>query len=311
MSSPVECPDGGRYRHLVDIRGGERDFPLTFQDRPQRNPRLLLDIVAGQPQLRRTDFGDSAAQERPVARSSSCNRTSGSAAPSSSAASNSGWETQGSTCPCGWQSRAHSWRHGRVVLTVGWNRRVQTRSRRPFTTLHPPAEAGGVAAFPTRERNDGPRDSIRSSCRSDATLEWMRSRRQQGAVMSTVGSFVLIASRLVFVLLSLVPERAAAQPCQPVSSGIGKECFVSPPGATTTRHVRGRSGPSRGDFRLQAGDVLRLRGGIYVEPINRRQARHPIAADRHPRASRRARLHRRQPARVPDPGQRRLGARRE
>jgi hypothetical protein len=87
--------------------------------------------------------------------------------------------------------------------------------------------------------------------------------------MFAVSSLSLSATSVVLIFMVLAPPRAEAQVCQPQTSGSGRECFVSLTGSdagpgTLARPFRTIA---RGISVLQAGDVLSLRGGVYVESV--------------------------------------------
>jgi hypothetical protein len=87
--------------------------------------------------------------------------------------------------------------------------------------------------------------------------------------MSIADPALFVSASAVLALSALLAAPAGAQACQPLPSGAGKECFVSPTGhdgnpGTLLQPLRSIA---RGIAVLQAGDVLTLRGGVYVEPI--------------------------------------------
>ena len=86
--------------------------------------------------------------------------------------------------------------------------------------------------------------------------------------MLVVNSQSLVAYA-VLLFTALTPSPAAAQVCQPRPGASGKECFVSPAGNDTNPGtiLRPFRTIARGIEIVQAGDVLSLRAGVYVESV--------------------------------------------
>ncbi|MPY88606.1 MAG: hypothetical protein GEU99_11840 [Luteitalea sp.] len=91
-------------------------------------------------------------------------------------------------------------------------------------------------------------------------------RTHAGRLTSLAGKVVC----MIPALMILGPVAAHAQDlCQPRSDGAGRECFVSPSGndASPGTIAAPFATIAKGVSVLQAGDVLSLRGGVYVEPV--------------------------------------------
>jgi hypothetical protein len=76
--------------------------------------------------------------------------------------------------------------------------------------------------------------------------------------------------RAIYVFVSLGPAAAGAQGlCQPRNDAPGRECFVSLAGndANPGRITQPFRTIAKGVSIVQAGDVLSLRSGVYVEPV--------------------------------------------
>jgi hypothetical protein len=87
--------------------------------------------------------------------------------------------------------------------------------------------------------------------------------------MSVVTSVSLGASRVILVFMVLAPLDVGAQTCQPRASATGKECFVSVTGSDANSGTLARPFRTiaKGVSAVQAGDVLSLLGGVFVESV--------------------------------------------